>query len=537
MSQDLQQTAEQLWASRHTNLKSMVKRSTALLQLAKLQADSVAIGLAYRNLGFADMVSGQLESAWHRLTYALETSRRHYAPDLGVDANNLLASVYRGMGQPQTALVYLENALRILRDLQKPESEVPLRMNIGILLHDLGRHQEAVGHHQEALEILRTVANPTRQLEVNGNLAMSLLALGQFENAKNLFLQSIKEAKELGLPAHEVRNMVNLGEAYSKLKQPQAALRVLHEALDKIPPQMSEGRIYAFLNIAEAHRANNPDQALLALEEAQALAIKLGIMPVQVQISQNQYQIHKEQGNHSAALEAFERYFDAHNQLRQEGAEQELRLFTLERDFEKTVAEAEINRLKNEELGKLLEELKQKTLELETLVKQDPLTSIYNRRFLEQTLEHELEQAKTNHQPLAVAVLDVDNFKHINDGFSHAIGDQVLQVISYLMRLSLRGNDVAARYGGEEFVLALPNTTLAQAQLVCERLRVRIANHDWKSIHPKLEQITVSIGISDDITVSNHEKLLDLADRQMYLAKRSGKNRVMSELDVQLLDP
>jgi diguanylate cyclase (GGDEF)-like protein len=524
MSPDLQQTAEQLWAIRHTDLNTMVKRSTALLQIAKLYADSVAIGLAYRNLGFADLVGGQLESAWHRLTHALETSRRYYIPDLGVDANNFLAGVYRGMGQPQTALVYLENALRILRELDKPESLVPLLINIGVLLHDLGRYQEAIRHHQDALEILQTLPNPVRQLEVNGNLAMTLLALGQLENAKNLFIQCIQEAKTLKLPAHEIRNMVNLGETYSKLQNPQNALEVLHAALDKIPPQMSEGRIYAFFGIAEAHRNNNPSQALLALEEAQALAERLGIMPIQVKIGQAQYQIYKELGDHQAALEAFE----------QAGVEQELRLFTLERDFEKTVAEGEINRLKNEELGKLLEELKQKTLELETLVKQDPLTSIYNRRFLEQTLEHELEVAKTNHQPLAVAILDVDNFKQINDGFSHAVGDQVLQAISYLMRLSLRGNDVAARYGGEEFVLALPNTTLAQAQLVCERLRLRVVNHNWKSIHPELERITVSIGISDDTSVSNHEKLLDLADRQMYLAKRNGKNQIMPE---HLLDP
>jgi diguanylate cyclase (GGDEF)-like protein len=527
MTQNLQHTAEELWAERHTNLKSMVTRSTALLQLAKLHADSLAIGLAYRNLGFADLVSGQLESAWHRLTNALETSRRYHAPQLGVDANNFLAGVYRGMGQPQTALVYLENALRILRDLQNSESQVPLRMNIGVLLADLGRHHEAIGHFQEAIETLNAFPNPIRMLEVNGGYAISLLALGQPENAKLLFLQCIAQAQSLKLPAHEVRNLVNLGEAHIKLGQYQAALEVLHQALQNIPPQMEEGKIYAYLNIAQAH-TDNRDQALEALEQAQKLAVKLGIMPVQVQISQAQYQIYKNQGNHTAALEAFERHFDAHNQLRQADAEKELRLFTLERDFEKTVAEAEINRLKNEELGRLLEELKQKTLELETLVKQDPLTSIYNRRFLEQTLENELQNAKSSNQPLAVAVLDVDNFKRVNDTFSHAIGDQVLQAISYLMRLSLRGNDVAARYGGEEFVLALPNTTLEHAELVCERLRLRIANHNWASIHPQLENITVSIGISDDISVANHEKLLDLADRQMYIAKRSGKNRVVS---------
>jgi diguanylate cyclase (GGDEF)-like protein len=74
----------------------------------------------------------------------------------------------------------------------------------------------------------------------------------------------------------------------------------------------------------------------------------------------------------------------------------------------------------------------------------------------------------------------------------------------------------------------LPNTTLEHAELVCERLRLRIANHNWASIHPQLENITVSIGISDDISVANHEKLLDFADRQMYIAKRTGKNRVVS---------
>ncbi len=538
---ELQQSLELAWTERHQNPQQMISQSTVLLHQAKEKADSLAIGLAYRNLGFADFMQGNLDQAWERLTAALETGRRHHMPSLTADASNFLAGIYRTLGNTSSALTFLENALRIQTDIGNIESIVPIKMNIGILLHDLQRHEEAIHNYQEALEILINYPHSTRQLEVNGNMAMSLVALGKTEEAIGLFKQVIQQAEKENLLHHKTRNLVNLGEAYNKTKQYAESLNVLQQALTLLEKaKIPEGKAYCLYSLAAVQKnLADYNSALYSLTEADTIAQELQIMPLRPQIMFEQYQIYKQQQLYVAALEAHEKYHQFNQQLRENNAEQELRLFTLERDFEKTVAEAEINRLKNVELAELLEKLRgadqaktkllvelgHKTQQLETMVKQDVLTGIHNRRFLEQNLEQELQQAKQDHYPLSIALIDIDDFKRVNDFYSHQIGDQVLNIIGQLMRNCIRARDIAARYGGEEFVLALPRASLKQATAVCERLRQSIEQYPWHQIHPTL-QITASIGISSDISVANHEKLLDLADTQMYRAKRSGKNKV-----------
>ncbi len=544
MSNLLHQTVELLWAERHQYPKKVITQSKILLRQAKLNADSIAIGLAYRNLGYMDLIGGNLESAWDRLTAALETGRRYDLPELVAESSNFLAGVYRGMGNLNTALQYLENAIYIQQTQQQPESLVPLKYNIGTLLQDLGRHEEAISAYFSALEILQEFPNPVRHLEVNGNVAMSYTALGRYDEAVMLFQNVIKEAEQRNLKQHQVRNLVNFGEAYTKMGRYHQALQILYQALQMIEVGVTpEGKIYCLLNIAEAQKCLlDWQEALDSLEDAKKIALKLKIIPIQAQIAHAQYLIYKSQHRPKAALEAFEIYHKIHEQQRQHNVEQELRLFTLERDFEKTIAEAEMSRIKNIELSellgkvqeannekaKLLEELGIKTQELQILATRDALTGLYNRHYLEQVLAQELKLAKTGQYPLSVALIDLDNFKQVNDQFSHQIGDQVLAITGELMRNTIRSKDTAARYGGEELVLVLPKASLSQATTICERLRLTIEKYPWFEISPQL-RVTASIGITSDTNLESHEKLLNLADLQMYQAKRLGKNQVSSQ--------
>jgi diguanylate cyclase (GGDEF)-like protein len=162
---------------------------------------------------------------------------------------------------------------------------------------------------------------------------------------------------------------------------------------------------------------------------------------------------------------------------------------------------------------------------LERLARQDPLTRLYNRRYLEENLEREFAASKRYNFPLSIAMVDIDHFKEINDAFSHQIGDDVLRLVGQILESNCRGVDFAARYGGEEFVLVFPQTDLTGALVACERVRQRVESHNWSSIHPHLK-VTISIGVSSDPTLPNHEKLLAAADEQLYAAKRAGRNRV-----------
>jgi diguanylate cyclase (GGDEF)-like protein len=150
---------------------------------------------------------------------------------------------------------------------------------------------------------------------------------------------------------------------------------------------------------------------------------------------------------------------------------------------------------------------------------------LYNRRHLENTLETEFREAKSNQEPLTVLLFDADDFKRINDTFSHHVGDLVLTEITDLTRMHIRVTDIAARYGGEEFVVVMPQTTAQTAHGVAERLRQQIENHDWERLAKGL-RVTVSIGVADDLSLPDFEKLLSLADARMYEAKNDGKNKV-----------
>lgn len=120
---------------------------------------------------------------------------------------------------------------------------------------------------------------------------------------------------------------------------------------------------------------------------------------------------------------------------------------------------------------------------------------------------------------------DIDNFKSINDTFSHQMGDLVLTKVSELFKKGLRETDVLARYGGEEFILLMPTTVLDNAVRLCERLRQNIASYAWHEYHPDLK-VTVSVGVANNPSCSNYEKLIAQADEKLYEAKRSGKNKV-----------
>jgi two-component system cell cycle response regulator len=161
----------------------------------------------------------------------------------------------------------------------------------------------------------------------------------------------------------------------------------------------------------------------------------------------------------------------------------------------------------------------------------DPLTALHNRRYMESHLSTLVEQAAARGKPLTVLVLDIDFFKSINDNFGHDAGDDVLREFAVRLRKSIRGIDLACRYGGEEFVVVMPDTDMAVAAKVAERLRRRIAAEPFL-IHNagRSVEVTISIGIAGLAAVDDTPaKILKRADEALYRAKRDGRNRVVAD--------
>jgi two-component system cell cycle response regulator len=164
----------------------------------------------------------------------------------------------------------------------------------------------------------------------------------------------------------------------------------------------------------------------------------------------------------------------------------------------------------------------------------DPLTGVNNRRFFDQRLSEEIARAARSGAPLSCLLLDIDKFKQINDTFGHQAGDHVLIDVAALIKKQMRGSDVLARYGGEEFVAVLINANSDEAIEIAERVRRNIAAHKFAITTAVKHSVTISIGLttlfenksSTDTNILADE-LINRADRALYTAKDTGRNKVV----------
>ena len=159
----------------------------------------------------------------------------------------------------------------------------------------------------------------------------------------------------------------------------------------------------------------------------------------------------------------------------------------------------------------------------------DALTGCFNRRFFEIQLERDLHLATRMRQPVSLILLDIDHFKRVNDTHGHDAGDAALRILANALREEVRGVDTAARYGGEEFAIILPQAGPEGAMVVAERLRSRIEHTEV----PGVGCITASLGVATfPLDASSRELLVTSADRALYLAKHSGRNKVCSTAEL-----
>jgi diguanylate cyclase (GGDEF)-like protein len=180
-------------------------------------------------------------------------------------------------------------------------------------------------------------------------------------------------------------------------------------------------------------------------------------------------------------------------------------------------------------LSQQTEALRNAQKKLKEQANHDPLTNLYNRRYFNDISEKIIALTKRKKEPLSLIMIDIDNFKNVNDTYGHNVGDEVIKLLANrLMDLS-RESDISARFGGEEFAIILPNTNLAHALNFAEKIRANIETATVKYKNKNI-MFTISIGVDEfeydsDKTVSSS---LNRADRALYMAKNSGKNRVCS---------
>ncbi|MDP2142907.1 MAG: diguanylate cyclase [Gallionella sp.] len=174
-----------------------------------------------------------------------------------------------------------------------------------------------------------------------------------------------------------------------------------------------------------------------------------------------------------------------------------------------------------------IRQLEQELSQVSELVREDQLTGALNRRGLDAAFEHDAGQADRTQSPLCVALLDIDNFKRLNDTQGHQAGDQALIHLSSVIKEALRPSDSVARYGGEEFIIILPDTPLEEAAATVERLQRELTKQFFLHGNERI-LITFSAGVTQRAPQEPQEEVIARADKAMYQAKHSGKNRVVT---------
>ncbi len=183
----------------------------------------------------------------------------------------------------------------------------------------------------------------------------------------------------------------------------------------------------------------------------------------------------------------------------------------------------------NEDFVKRNLELQDIQAQLEMLAAHDVLTGLYNRRYILERIEEKLPEVKRHQLDCCFVIMDIDYFKDVNDHYGHIAGDDVLKVVAQLLVNGVRQGDIVARYGGEEFLIFLPMTELESAKVLVERLRVTLEQYQHK-IDNEIVTVTASFGIAQHGINDTADRTIARADKALYQAKESGRNRIALSL-------
>ncbi|MDN3918775.1 GGDEF domain-containing protein [Roseateles violae] len=476
---------------RYTEAVAAAYEALPLLQGADQQTERCAV---LRTQAMAASEANAFETALAAANELVRLARDRDA-STALDAAIALAACFERMGDPWQAERVLSDGLRD----HGPDASTPLNLSannclcvIGIgMLHllldsqaDEAELQALLLHTraaaERARELLAQLPSPAYEAPIMGNLAEVMLHQGELAGAGALLRQALALAQQQGLQAYAWRMRISLADWHLAQAEPEHALALA-------------------LGVLEEMGAHGQQQTVIRARRSAYRACRaLGRFEPALQ-----------------HLEVAERE-ELRDLTRKMRAQSEL--FVSRAEAQQVQWQAEDARLE-------AQQQRQRAAEAAASAERDPLTGLGNRRHLERRCAELLPAAGREQRPLALAQLDIDHFKSINDRCGHATGDRVLTLLAQLLQDSMRASDVVVRQGGEEFVIVMPDTDLSAATDVCERLRERVATHPWAQLGGPDWQVTVSIGLA---IAAPYElaALLETADAALYRAKRGGRNRL-----------
>ncbi|WP_309715566.1 tetratricopeptide repeat-containing diguanylate cyclase [Armatimonas sp.] len=502
----------------HPHLHAKALRIRAMAQgsignITAAQSDfQAALSLAQQSQDFllvSQCLHGKAVALKHQSAYSEAIANmesavqilREIKNDQGLQNSlNALAAFHGSLSNYGEAIACLTEALELAPESSRERAHI--LSNIAMVYLECGQSTEAIRYFEESLAPDEATASATYRCNTLISYASALKNAGRSAEAVVAAQRAMTIALSQQNKSLEAAALVALGCSQIDKEQAELTLRAAQQFTDEIGQPEPQLTAYQALGNFLVQQ-NQADEGCRWLRQALSQAEAHNRLFIQSEIHQQLSRGYELQGSLSKALAHYQTFHKLYAQFHQESAQHRL---------QNQLAQLEVERVRRE-----TESLRQQVLE-------DPLTQLYNRRYLTQFLESELARARRYELPLSVILIDIDDFKQVNDQHSHRIGDLVLLSFANLLRQSSRTSDVLVRQSGDEFVIITPETPLPDAKLLAERLRQTIAAHRWDSLVPGLT-LTVSIGVAD---LLSNEDILDHADKRLYMAKRAGKNQVMA---------
>jgi two-component system cell cycle response regulator len=427
-----------------------------------------------------------------------------------------LADFFTQLGSPQLAL---EHAVQAADALDSVHEGISDRARAGFVLTladaygETGALAEARERYEQAERLSQSVVDVWFRMRVINNLAFTEYEAGDIEAADRTIrrLRTVSEEHGADLDPYARDTIARVHLASDRLDDAIATLLPVLE--DGYATRFAEGgaQADALLTLAEAQRRRGDlTEAGQALAMCKRLCDERGLLAIRTRACQEEAELLAAQGKYAAAFELYKQ-FHAETMARN-SAERDARARAMQAWYETNEARRAGQRARELSL-------------------RDPLTQLYNRRYVDAELPALLRHAAVEGAPVSVALADIDHFKLINDRHSHEVGDQVLQVLGGLLVAAVAtdpGEGFAARLGGEEFLLVLPGADPHAAHLFAEELRLAIRSNGWSAMRAGLA-VTASIGVATTPHgKGDHRDLLRLADANLYAAKDAGRDRTVS---------
>jgi diguanylate cyclase (GGDEF)-like protein len=561
--------ADEAWPIRFSERARSAALAEEALRLAEAADYPMGVVLALRTLASQQFYfHSDYDGAEVRLRRALDLLDKAGQTRGRADVLNALGAVRRRGGRYSEAMRLHLAALDSHRAAGDRAGEALALGSIGSVYHLLGDYGRALEHHQASLGLREEIGDLPGTAYSLVNIGIIHGMMGEPERVLEYALRAFAIHEDGGDPQAAAICLLNLGNAHAELGEDARALEILERAamrLSELGNDADEGS--CLCDIGHIHERQGEGERALAcylrsrelLERSGApiylpgtlmrlgsLRVRTGDVEAGLADLREALQSAEEQGArqyvhaaHEALAQAYEGEGDAVRALEHHrafhavwrevyGTETNLRIqnAVVRAEVQQTQREAELLREKNEALTRAAEEKALLLAELERQTREDALTGVFNRRYLDSQLSTEWERALRFGRALTAAMVDIDHFKAVNDRFSHAVGDEVLRTVARILRENTRGVDVVARYGGEEFCLILVETRAEEAARLCDRLRGLIADYDWSTIRPGIA-VTVSIGVAGlHEGADAPDALLAAADVRLYAAKHAGRNRV-----------